>query len=267
MSSQTFSLKSLQTLRRFLKQRLVLPECEHTPNRFADDEMPEPDSLADLSNLFDQGGLTPVADSVPNTNGRWFISTVDASNVIKQLPGLTFHPNYCLVTYLYRVQKANISHGRAATWAIAKRLSSTRQLEAALDLAGDHTNPPTPDGALLNYMTAVAGDLTAGSFLKASILQRELQEFGRCGQFNRWQHHRLIDTIPQQCGWQWRIQQPKNLAPTVHHLANGKLAVEFYTCRVASPIGIFRHIDRYPAKSYVAKANNQPIAARRDNIP
>ena len=121
MSSQTFSLKSLQTLRRFLKQRLVLPECEHAPNTFMADEMPEPDSLAGLSSLFDQGGLTHVADSAPNTNGRWFISTVDASNVIKQLPGLTFHPNYCLVTYLYRVQKANISHGRAATWAIAKR--------------------------------------------------------------------------------------------------------------------------------------------------
>ena len=147
MSSQTFSLKSLQTLRHFLKQRLVLPECEHIPNASADDEMPEPDSLADLSSLFDQGGLAYVAGSAPNTNGRWFISTVDASSVIKKLPGMTFHPNYCLVTYLYRIKKANISHGRAATWAIAKGLSTTRQLEAALTPAGDHTAPPFPDGA------------------------------------------------------------------------------------------------------------------------
>lgn len=261
MSSQQFPINSLQALRRSLKQQLVLPACEQTPNLFADDDIPEPESLATLSNLFRKGGITHNEGSTPNANGKWFISTVDASTALRNLPGITFKPNYCLVTYLYRIRRANANHGGAVTWAMVNQLSTTSHLEAALTLAGDHTTPPYPEGALLNYMSAITGNLTAGSFLVASVLQRELQEFGRCGKFHRWHHHRLIGTVPKQRDWQWRMEKPTDLSPKVHSLPNGKIAVEFYTCRILPPIGIFRHIDRYPANSYVAKASNQAIAA------
>ncbi|MBT9314612.1 hypothetical protein [Leptothoe spongobia] len=261
MSSQQFPITSLQTLRRSLKQQLVLPECEHTPSATAADNMPEPDSLASLSNLFRKGGITHTEGSTPNANGRWFISTVDASAVFKHLPGISLKPNYCLVTYLYRIRRSNINHGGAVTWAMVNQLSTTSHLEAALAKAGDHSTPPYPEGALLNYMTAVTGNLTSGSFLIASVLQRELQEFGRCGKFHRWQHHRLIGNVPKQKQWQWRMEPPRNLTPKVHNLPNGKMAVEFYTCRTIPPIGIFRHVDRYTANSYVAKASNQAIAS------
>lgn len=260
MSSQQFPIHSLQTLRRALKQRLVLPPCEHLPGATTAEDMPEPDSLASLSNLFCKGGITHTEGSTPNANGRWFISTADASVALKPLPGLSLKSNYCLVTYLYRIRRANINHGGAVTWAMTNQLSTTDNLETALETAGDHSSPPYPEGALMNYMTAITGNLTAGSFLIASILQRELQEFGRCGKFHRWHHHRLIDSVPDQYKWQWRIAPPKNFNPKVHSLPNGKMAVEFYTCRVVSPISIFRHVDRYPANSYVAKASNQSVA-------
>lgn len=261
MSSQQFPISALQALRRSLQQQLVLPACEHTPNGEAVEEIPEPDSLASLSTLFRKGGITHSEGSTPNINGRWFISTVDASAALKQLPGIALKPNYCLVTYLYRIRRSNGNHGGAVTWAMANRLSTTSHLEAALTTAGDHKTPPYPEGALSNYMTAITGNLTASSFVIASVLQRELQEFGRCGKFHRWQHHRLIGAVPNQRQWQWRMKQPKTLMPTVHSLANGKVAVEFYTCRIVPPIGIFRHVDRYPNDSYVAKSSNQAIAA------
>ncbi|MEM9265442.1 MAG: hypothetical protein AAGA46_07955 [Cyanobacteria bacterium P01_F01_bin.13] len=260
MSSQQFPINSLQSLRRSLKKQLVLPACEHTPSAAAE-HMPEPDSLATLSNLFRKGGITHTEGSTPNANGRWFISTVDASSALRHLPGIGLKPNYCLVTYLYRIRRSNMNHGGAVTWAMTSQLSTTSHLEAALAMAGDYSAPPYPEGALQNYMTAITGNLTAGSFLIASILQRELQEFGRCGKFHRWQHHRLIGNLPKQRSWQWRMEQPKSLTPKVHSLPNGKIAVEFYTCRIVPPIGIFRHIDRYPTNSYVAKASNQAIAA------
>ncbi len=267
MSSQLqFPITSLQTLRRSLKQQLVLPMCEHAPMSDAED-VSEPDSLASLSNLFRKGGITHDEGSTPNANGRWFISTVDASTALKQLPGIGLKPNHCLVTYLYRIRRANTNHGSSATWAMANQFSTTANLEAALTIAGDHSKPPYPEGALPNYMTAITGNLTAGSFLIASVLQRELQEFGRCGKFHRWEHHRLIGSVPQQRRWRWRMEQPKSLTPTVHKLPNGKTAVEFYTCRIVPPIGIFRHIDRYPANSYVAKASDQAIAAATRKSP
>ncbi len=261
MSSQQFPVSALQSLRRSLQQQLVLPACEHMPSAEPLGDMPEPDSLAGLNTLFRKGGITHSEGSTPNTNGRWFISTVDASSALKRLPGIALKPNYCLVTYLYRIHRGNGNHGGAVTWAIANNLSTTSHLEAALTTAGDHSAPPYPEGALPNYMTAITGNLTVSSFLVASVLQRELQEFGRCGKFHRWQHHRLIGAVPHQRHWQWRLEQPKALTPTVHSLSNGKVVVEFYTCRIVPPIGIFRHVDRYPANSYVAKSSNQAIAA------
>ncbi|MEM9266876.1 MAG: hypothetical protein AAGA46_15265, partial [Cyanobacteria bacterium P01_F01_bin.13] len=165
MSSQQFPIHSLQTLRRALKQRLVLPPCEHLPGATTAEDMPEPDSLASLSNLFCKGGITHTEGSTPNANGRWFISTADASVALKPLPGLSLKSNYCLVTYLYRIRRANINHGGAVTWAMTNQLSTTDNLETALETAGDHSSPPYPEGALMNYMTAITGNLTAGSFL------------------------------------------------------------------------------------------------------
>lgn len=263
MPSLQFPITSLHTLRRALKQQLVLPLCEHEPST-ATEDMPEPDSIATLSTLFRKGGIIHNEGSTPNASGRWFISTIDAGAALKQLPGISLKPNYGLVTYLYRIRRANTSHGGAATWAMENQLSTTSHLEEALRMAGDHNTPPYPEGALSNYMAAITGNLTAGSFLIASVLQRELQEFGRCGTFHRWKHHRLIDSLPKQYNWRWRMEQPKSLVPKVHNLPKGKMAVEFYTCRIVPPVNIFRHIDRYPANSYVAKASNQAIAAAID---
>ncbi|MEM6253231.1 MAG: hypothetical protein AAF821_09935 [Cyanobacteria bacterium P01_D01_bin.156] len=260
MLSQQFSIKALQSLRRSLQQQLVLPTCEHIPDGEAWADMPEPDSLASLGNLFRKGGISHVEGSTPNAEGRWFISTVDPSTALQQLPGISLKPDYCLVTYLYRIRKANSSHGGAVTWAMANKFSTTSHLEAALTSAGDHNTPPYPEGALFNYMNAITGNWTAGSFVVASVLQRELREFGRCGHFHRWQHHHLIGAIPAQCQWKWRMETPKSLMPRVHALNNGKVVVEFYTCRTAQPITIFRHVDRYPPHSYVAKSSDQAIA-------
>ncbi|MGD1853729.1 MAG: hypothetical protein ACFB2W_05700 [Leptolyngbyaceae cyanobacterium] len=261
MSSQQFPIASLKKLRRSLKQQLVLPECEHIPSPLLAEEMPEPDSLASLSNLFRKGGITHTEGSTPNVNGRWFLSTIDAGAALKYLPGIGLKPNYCLVTYLYRIRRSNQHHGGGVTWAISSQLGTTSHLELALATAGDHSIPPCPEGALQNYMTAVTGNLTAGSFLTASLLQRELQEFGRCGKFHRWEYHHLIGKVPSQRRWRWRMAEPHNLSPTVHSLPNGKIAVEFYTCRTTYPVSIFRHIDRYSPNSYVAKARNQSVAS------
>ncbi|MEM9808575.1 MAG: hypothetical protein AAF959_25220 [Cyanobacteria bacterium P01_D01_bin.56] len=261
MSLQQFPISALQALRRSLQQQLILPAGEHMPGCETADELPEPDSLAGLSTLFRKGGITHSEGSTPNTKGHWFVSTVNAGVALKKLPGIALKPNYCLVTYLYRIRRANGNHGKAVTWAINNQLSTTSRLESALTTAGDYSKPPYPEGALENYMMAVVGDLTVGSFMIASVLQRELQEFGRCGKFNRWQHHRLIGTVPLQRQWKWNTEPPVSLTPKVHNLASGKVVVEFYTCRIVPPITLFRHIDRYPARSYVAKSNNQSIAA------
>jgi hypothetical protein len=113
-------------------------------------------------------------------------------------------------------------------------------------------------------MDAIQGDRSAISFVVASLLQRELKELGALGKSCDWSHHRLISTPPTQVTWQWRVENPpKDLAPKVRVLDNGKAAIEFFSCRVVSPIALFQHIDQYQTDGYKAARVDRAIAVAR----
>jgi hypothetical protein len=259
MSLQKFPVASIQKIEGFIKGHLSLPAVEHHPQTApasTGEDMPEPSSIWALGDLFRTGSSGEEMLSIPNSDGRWFISTVDVSSVFARLPGLKLKPNYRLVTYLLR----DVKGGMGSTWAIPDHRSATVNLEEALKAASLRDNPPYPEGALLNIMAAIEGDRSPLSFMMASILQRELQEFGRCGADVDWGHHRFISTVPQQRQWHWRMAAPSDLEPKVRLLPDGQAAVEFFTCRVAPPVAIFRHVDHYPVGQYQAKSINQPVA-------
>jgi hypothetical protein len=259
MSLQKFPVASIQKIEGFIKGHLILPAVEHQPKSpatSAAEETPEPSSIWALGDLFRTGSSAEELISIPNAEGRWFISTVDVSSVFVRLPGLKLKPNHRLVTYLFRDPKG----GMGVTWAVPDHRSDTVNLEAALQAASRRDNPPYPEGALLSIMTAIEGDRSPMSFMVASILQREFQEFGRCGADIDWGHHRFISTVPSQRQWHWRMAAPSDLEPKVRLLPDGQAAVEFFTCRVAPPVAIFRHVDHYPVGQYQAKSINQPVA-------
>jgi hypothetical protein len=43
-------------------------------------------------------------------------------------------------------------------------------------------------------------------------------------------------------------------------MPDGKAAIEFFTCRITSPVSIVRHVELYPAQTYIAESQNQAIA-------
>lgn len=220
------------------------------------DETPEPDSLDALGDLFNFGGFTEEEVPKPNVTGRWFVSLVNPGSTLLKLPGLTLKPEVRMVSYLYRVADSGIG----VTWAVPESLSGMAQLERALSQSGDRTQPPKPKGALADFMEAIEGDRTPASFVVASILRRELQEFGALGTFCNWTHHRLIETLPTQVSWQWRTQIPRDLSAKVRVLPEGQAAVEFFTCRIVPPVAIFRHLDQYPKEKYDGSSLDQVVA-------
>lgn len=260
MSLQKLPIASMQKISRYVRGNLVIPELENNPpaeQTFEDlHDIPEPASLGALGDLFRVGSAPNELISTPNTDGRWFISTAEPGAIFTRLPGLKLKPGFKLVTYLWR----NDTNGLGVTWAIPEQLSDTARLEDALQSASDADNPPYPEGALLNVMSAIQGDRSATSFVTASILQRELKEFGLIGHQADWIHHRFISSVPQQRQWQWRMKPPSDLTPKVRLLPDGQAAVEFFSCRVVPPIGIYRHVDHFPIGQYTAKSINQPIA-------
>lgn len=262
MVLQKFSLDVVHKVQQYIQSQLVLPPSEQHPTT-EDSERAiavaamEPTSLDALGDLFRVGGFGDGEGSAPNAEGRWFISTVDPAASINKLPGLSLKPGVRLVTYLQR----QTNGGMGVTWALPELMSTTVALEAALDSVGDRAIPPRPKAALGNVMDGIEGDRSPGSFIAASILLRELKEFGRSGQNCRWSHHRLIATVPPNKPWQWRTQKPlTNLSPKIQIQDEKPVLVEFFTCRVVPPIALFRHLDQYPAKSYRPKVNDQVVA-------
>ncbi|MEB3293829.1 MAG: hypothetical protein VKJ24_11780 [Synechococcales bacterium] len=262
MSTQRISLDALQKVRQYLRTILVLPEPENRPRLFSMLEgspafsAPEPDSLAGLGDLFRVGTSLEEGVPMPNDQGQWFISVVDPGVVFMKLPGLQLKPGMRLVSYLYRM--GNVGVGK--TIALPEALSTTAHLETALTQANGTENPPQPEGALAHVMMAVEGDSSPFSYLIGSLLKREFSEFGAIGQQVSWHKHQLINTIPQQLQWQWRTEAVKDLSPKVRLLPDGRVIVEFFTCRVTPSIALFQHLDQYAAGQYQSQGVDRAIA-------
>lgn len=260
MSIQIIPLATVQKLRQHLQTILALPESENFPKPWdtleENDDLPEPESLDQLGNLFSFAGLSERETPIPNTEGRWFLSVVNPGAALIKLPGLQLKPGWRLVSYLYRQGE----NGSGAIWAVPEDQSTTADLENALNKSGDEALPPHPVGALSHFMEAVEGDRSLPSFLIASLLYRELQEFGRSGTQANWLHHRLIENPPPQARWQWQTEMPKDFSPKVRLFPDGKAAVEFFSCRVSAPVALYRHVDQYPAQGYHLKSMDKAIA-------
>lgn len=237
MSIQTVPLAALQKIRSHLQLALQLDLRPIT-------EEP-PDSIAALSDLF--GRIDSV--SAPG----WRLSAIDPGAVFRRLPGLQLQPHYRLVGYLWRDDCGSQSQ----IWAVPIDRTSTTELEAAI-LRPDAVLPPHPIAALPDWRLAIDGDRSPGSFLIAALLWREMQAWGTTGAYCNWSQHRLIDRIPT-------ALQPvvpdrlKNLSPRLRLMPDRRVAVEFFTCRIASPVQIFRHVDLFSAVNYAGESLDREV--------
>ncbi|XHX79908.1 MAG: hypothetical protein RBJ76_08295 [Stenomitos frigidus ULC029] len=260
MSAQKIQLEALQKIRQHMQYGFALPASENQPRSWSSSsneaELPEPDSLSDLGDLFTFGGSMAEPTHAPNSRGEWFISTANPGAALMKLPGLSLKPAVRLVAYLHRQPDA----GMGVIWAVPELLSTTAHLEKALSKSGDRAHPPHPEGAFANLMEAVQGDRNPASFIIASLLQRELREFGRLGKACNWSHHRLVSTPPTQVQWQWQVEPPKDLSPKVRVFPDGRAVIEFFSCRVVPPITLFQHLDQYPSTNYAATVSDRAIA-------
>lgn len=261
MSIQKFPLEALKKVRQYIQSTLSLANTERQPQTWtgledAEDELPEPESVDDLSGIFEFGGRSEDSPT-PASRGHWFVSTVNPGTALLKLPGLQLKPELRLVSYLYRSDE----DGAGLIFAVPEFLSTTAYLEKALHKSNSISQPPRPEGALPHFMEAIEGDRSAISFLAASIVRREFQEFGGIGKRCHWSHHRFIDAIPPQARCQWRLEQPpKDLAPKARVSPDGQAVVEFFSYRSGSTIVLYRHFDQYVAGQYKPNSVDKAIA-------
>ncbi|WP_225852789.1 hypothetical protein, partial [Haemophilus parainfluenzae] len=73
----------------------------------------------------------------PNTDGRWFVSTVNPAEALAKLPGLWVRAGIRLVTYFMHSGDSGVG----VTVALPALLSTTERLEAAIQVAEQTGNP------------------------------------------------------------------------------------------------------------------------------
>ena len=127
--------------------------------------------------------------------------------------------------------------------------------------------PPIVPGALDDYMQAIDGDGSLRSYIEASILARELAEFGAIWHGISWGEHIVLDADPFILDkkspfrhyhqddlklWKWEKTKPDDWRPKVSR-KGGTVTVMFYSFTDLSPMCIVRHVDRFKAGSYSFK--------------
>ena len=258
MATQIIPLASLRKMRSHIRGVLTLPALEQSPNQ-AVATTAAPATLGDLVNMFQAPVALEDSVSAPNAEGRWFVSSINPGDALLQLKGLTVKPGWRLIPYLLRTSDGGIGH----ICAVPEDSSSTAALVSALPEDAEWHYPPYPQGSMSHTMMALEGDRSPASYMIASMLLREMQEFGATGKDQQFSHHRVIDRVPHQFKWRWKGQTPKNLSPKVK-VAGAGAAVEFYSCRVQKPYALFHHLDIYSEGTYMPKSKDEAVAVAAD---
>ena len=231
-----------------------------------------PFSVAKLDALREKAlALSEPLDEEEEPEG-WSKSRVDPGKLVEIFAPLRLRKGYVLRAYIFREE----GNGSGVVWAMPE--------DAALP--EPHDGParenhllkaPKPWDALDDPMEAIEGDGSAWSYLAASLLRRELREFGAMWHGCNWQTHFLLDSDPWKGGppsedasplerptsgidqWKWLGPRPTQWGPQVR-VEDDQVTVIFHTYSGLENEAIYRHTDTYRAGKYRAKVEQEKIA-------
>ncbi len=208
----------------------------------------------------------------------WSKSLVDPMQILQVFGCLRVKKGFTLRGYVYD----QLILGTGQVWAMP------------IDAAFPEPNslpgfPPKPPRALDHVMDGIVSDGSPCSYLCASILSRELAEFGARWHGCTWTTHMLIGANPLESGvrvgavssddarndyakgelptagrngWNWLSTTPNQWHPSVR-VGPQAVTVIFFTYSPLGQEGIYRHTDTYVPGSYVAKSQFAKIAEGR----
>lgn len=195
----------------------------------------------------------------------WSRSNVNPMDVLAVFSPLRLKEAYALVGY----RLVLLGNGKGVVYAVPKG--------RAVPIPEDAWEEPRPPGALEDVMDAIDGDRSPWSYLCASILQREFQEFGAMWHGQNWSTHMILDSDPWQLGreamvdefsqmpvgnpgtWKWAEPKPKEWRPRVR-IEEDAVEVTFYTHSCLGRQAIYRHTDVFRPGSYRFSTKSTVIA-------
>lgn len=210
-------------------------------------------ALARLDTLKTKPGReTDLLEQLPN---GWSISPVDPTTVLVPFTSLRLRPGFILRAYQFKAG----GNGNAVVWAMPVD-AEFPDPGLCPRLQGVFLTPPKPPDALDDTMEAIEGDGTPWSYLCASLLARELGEFGAMWHGSEWGTHDILGAAPwkttkrqeirsQEEVWRWSEPKPVDWMPRVH-VADDVVTVTFLTYTALGQEKIIQHTDTFKAGNY-----------------
>ena len=196
----------------------------------------------------------------------WSKSNVDPMKVLAVFKPLRIKDGYIVRAYQFRDGMGN---GNGVVWAMPVD-ADFPEADECPRVEGAFLEPPRPPDALDDFMKAIDGDGSPLSYLCASLLARELAEFGAMWHGCGWSEHKILEENPfkaeegdsptfDPAAWKWNEPEPKEWKPQVTEEKN-KVTVTFFTYSGLMPEGIRRYTDTFRKGSYRFKAVAHEIA-------
>lgn len=193
----------------------------------------------------------------------WSKSRVDPNRLVTLFAPLRLREGHVLRAYVFRED----GNGNGVVWAMPADAEFPEPADCPT-LEQHMFKAPKPWDALDDVMQAIEGDGSAWSYLSASLLRRELLEFGALWHGTNWGTHVLLDEDPWKPGkavgedtspldrptsqsrqWKWREARPGDWRPRVE-ISGDRVTVTFYTYSGLNTETIYRHTDTYRLGSY-----------------
>ncbi|MDY0165097.1 MAG: PDZ domain-containing protein [Thermoguttaceae bacterium] len=217
----------------------------------------------------DQDFQFPEQDPEPAPAG-WAKSEHDPNRLVDLFKPLRLRKGYVLRAYVFR-ENGNAS---GVVWAMPENAEFPEPKDSPT-LENHVFNAPKPWDALDDLMEAIEGDGSEWSYMAASVLRRELREFGASWHGIEWGTHVILEDDPWKkppaeddfppsrpttpAGqWKWSAARPQHWAPTVR-IEPDRVTVTFYTFTGKAPERIFRHVETYRPGRYRARVEDQLI--------
>jgi len=211
------------------------------------------------------------------TPPRWTKSSVDPGRLFDVFQPLHLKKGVVLRAY----QWTTLIGSNGVVWALpidAEYPEPDKCLQVQ-QIAGIEFTVPKPPAALDSIMGQVEGDGAAWSYMAASLLGRQIQEFGADWHGLRWTTHTILDGNPLNANkakedadgdrtsnpsgkpeeWKWLEAEPRDWRPRVV-MEHGRVTVIFYTYSGFQQEAIHRHIDVYTPGNYRYNSYEKPIA-------
>lgn len=221
---------------------------------------------ADLNNI-----RKAVRDAVPyNVPGFEGPGVLDCGeepmNIAAAFPCLSIKPGYVLYGYRY----VSGGNGNGIVWAVPKDTPPLpwEALRRQCDDAEETDDlfvlyKAKPEGALDDFRAVFEGDGSPWSYLCASLLARELAEYGAMWHGSSWSVHQILGTKEDDAydsrRWTWSEKKPEDFQPTVEMREQGPV-VRFYTFYEVGQETINLFTDTYGPESYCFESDIETIA-------